>query len=142
MDRGVTVFSSRIYRWQLRPGDHIYAWRNVYSHHGIYESDDRIIHFTNGDATVHFTNSPPPAFHRSSSSEFHRYPRLLKPAGSGNALKLRVKKASSAAALTASWEMIIFASSPTECPRGSLRVPILVLNTPAPWMMKTPPRRS
>lgn len=49
MDRGVTVFSSRIERWQLRPGDHIYAWRRrvacAYPHHGIYESDKKVIHF-------------------------------------------------------------------------------------------------
>jgi hypothetical protein len=38
MDRGVTVASSRIERRQLRPGDHIYAWRSSYAyaipHHG------------------------------------------------------------------------------------------------------------
>jgi hypothetical protein len=38
MDRGVTVVSRRIERSQLRPGDHIYAWRRsaayIYSHHG------------------------------------------------------------------------------------------------------------
>jgi hypothetical protein len=37
MDR-VTVYSHHIYRWQLRPGDHIYAWRSraagTYAHHG------------------------------------------------------------------------------------------------------------
>ncbi|KAF7092409.1 hypothetical protein CFC21_094899 [Triticum aestivum] len=49
MDRGVTLSSSRIDRCQLRR-DHIYTWRksalNVYSHHGIYESDSKVIHFT------------------------------------------------------------------------------------------------
>ncbi|TVU13430.1 hypothetical protein EJB05_40486, partial [Eragrostis curvula] len=51
MDRGVTVASSGIERWQLRRGDHIYAWRSsaakTYSHHGIYESDKKVIHFAN-----------------------------------------------------------------------------------------------
>ncbi|CAL4990602.1 unnamed protein product [Urochloa decumbens] len=49
MDRGVTVASSRIERWQLRPGDHIYAWRSTHAyafpHHGIYESHTKVIHF-------------------------------------------------------------------------------------------------
>ncbi|CAD6258804.1 unnamed protein product [Miscanthus lutarioriparius] len=51
MDR-VTVESSRIERWQLRPGDHIYVWRKIsdhtriYSHHGIYESDEKVIHLS------------------------------------------------------------------------------------------------
>lgn len=49
-DRGVTVLSSRIERWQLRRGDHIYAWRTGYSHHGIYESDEKVIHFTSASA--------------------------------------------------------------------------------------------
>ncbi|XP_066334779.1 protein LEAD-SENSITIVE 1-like [Miscanthus floridulus] len=49
MDRGVTVISSRIERWQLRPGDHIFAWcsshAKAFPHHGIYESHAKVIHF-------------------------------------------------------------------------------------------------
>ncbi|CAM0146238.1 unnamed protein product [Urochloa decumbens] len=54
VDRGVTVLSSRIERWQLRRGDHIYSWRKdalySYAHHGIYENDEKVIHFTNTSA--------------------------------------------------------------------------------------------
>jgi len=55
MDRGVTPKSGRVGRGQLRPGDHIYAWRVVsikgekvrlFSHHGIYESEDKVIELT------------------------------------------------------------------------------------------------
>jgi len=42
----VTLGSRRIERWQLRPGDHIYAWFGVYAHHGIYQGDDKVIDFT------------------------------------------------------------------------------------------------
>ncbi|KAG2630343.1 hypothetical protein PVAP13_3KG475100 [Panicum virgatum] len=44
----VTLWSRSIERWQLRPGDHIYAWFGfgVYSHHGIYQGDDKVIDFT------------------------------------------------------------------------------------------------
>ncbi|WVZ93876.1 hypothetical protein U9M48_039829 [Paspalum notatum var. saurae] len=47
MDRGVTVTSSTIQRCQLRPGDHIYSWRRRrgYAHHGIYESDQKVIQY-------------------------------------------------------------------------------------------------
>uniref|UniRef100_A0ACD5TLF9 Uncharacterized protein n=1 Tax=Avena sativa TaxID=4498 RepID=A0ACD5TLF9_AVESA len=56
MDRGVTPESGRIERGKLRPGDHIYTWRTqqilfglkirLYAHHGIYESDDKVIQLT------------------------------------------------------------------------------------------------
>ncbi|CAL4899218.1 unnamed protein product [Urochloa decumbens] len=55
MDRGVTPESGRIERGQLRPGDHIFTWRTekifgqkirLYAHHGIYESDVKIIQLT------------------------------------------------------------------------------------------------
>ncbi|CAL4906546.1 unnamed protein product [Urochloa decumbens] len=55
MDRGVTPESGRIEREQLRPGDHIYTWRTekifghkirLYAHHGIYESDVKVIQLT------------------------------------------------------------------------------------------------
>ncbi|XP_062102130.1 uncharacterized protein LOC133811171 [Humulus lupulus] len=40
----------------LRAGDHVYGYRNthVYTHHGIYVGDDRVIHFTSPD----FSKSP------------------------------------------------------------------------------------
>ncbi|XP_043699366.1 protein LEAD-SENSITIVE 1-like [Telopea speciosissima] len=44
------LLSNRIDRGSLKPGDHIYSWRNayVYAHHGIYVGDDKVIHFTRG----------------------------------------------------------------------------------------------
>ncbi|KAL1218092.1 Protein LEAD-SENSITIVE 1 [Cardamine amara subsp. amara] len=39
-----------ISRDELKAGDHIYSWRNVYlySHHGIYIGDEKVIHFIGG----------------------------------------------------------------------------------------------
>ncbi|XP_064955088.1 protein LEAD-SENSITIVE 1-like [Musa acuminata AAA Group] len=50
-DRGgpsTGVFSNRIEREQLVPGDHIYSWRSacIYAHHGIYVGDGMVIHYT------------------------------------------------------------------------------------------------
>ncbi|XP_022759413.1 uncharacterized protein LOC111305829 [Durio zibethinus] len=44
------VFSNRISREELKPGDHIYAWRHayIYAHHGIYVGEGKVIHFTQG----------------------------------------------------------------------------------------------
>ncbi|XP_042475057.1 protein LEAD-SENSITIVE 1-like [Macadamia integrifolia] len=44
------LLSNRIGRGRLKPGDHIYSWRNayVYAHHGIYVGNDKVIHFTRG----------------------------------------------------------------------------------------------
>ncbi|XP_058099930.1 protein LEAD-SENSITIVE 1-like [Magnolia sinica] len=46
----------KIEREDLKPGDHIYAWRTlyIYAHHGIYIGDDKVIHFTepNGQKCV------------------------------------------------------------------------------------------
>ncbi|CAF1886688.1 unnamed protein product [Brassica napus] len=43
--------TNKISRDDLKPGDHIYAWRKayIYSHHGIYIGDGKVIHFTRGD---------------------------------------------------------------------------------------------
>ncbi|KAI4364043.1 hypothetical protein MLD38_020186 [Melastoma candidum] len=42
------LFSNRVSRESLKPGDHIYSWRAayIYSHHGIYVGDDKVVHFT------------------------------------------------------------------------------------------------
>lgn len=42
------LFSNRIDKTTLKPGDHIYSWRAayIYAHHGIYIGDDKVIHFT------------------------------------------------------------------------------------------------
>lgn len=42
------LLSNRIERDSLKPGDHIYSWRNayIYAHHGIYVGDNRVVHFT------------------------------------------------------------------------------------------------
>uniref|UniRef100_A0A2P2J852 NC domain-containing family protein n=1 Tax=Rhizophora mucronata TaxID=61149 RepID=A0A2P2J852_RHIMU len=44
------VLSNKIRREELKPGDHIYSWRHayIYSHHGIYIGDGKVIHFTRG----------------------------------------------------------------------------------------------
>ncbi|KAL2922341.1 Lecithin retinol acyltransferase [Bienertia sinuspersici] len=44
------VFSNKISRDALKPGYHIYSWRNayLYSHHGIYAGEGNVIHFTRG----------------------------------------------------------------------------------------------
>eukprot|EP00249_Psilotum_nudum_P002485 c15553_g2_i1 orf=2-439(-) len=44
------LFSNRIDRKDLKPGDHIYSWRvaYAYAHHGIYVGDNKVIHFTRG----------------------------------------------------------------------------------------------
>ncbi|GMJ02944.1 hypothetical protein like AT3G02700 [Hibiscus trionum] len=42
------VFSNKISREELKPGDHIYSWRYayIYAHHGIYMGEGKVIHFT------------------------------------------------------------------------------------------------
>nr|VDC86519.1 unnamed protein product [Brassica oleracea] len=42
--------SQQISRDELKPGDHIYSWRNayIYAHHGIYVGNGDVIHFTRG----------------------------------------------------------------------------------------------
>ncbi|XP_020223566.1 uncharacterized protein LOC109805776 [Cajanus cajan] len=44
------VLSNKIDRQQLKPGDHIYSWRQayIYAHHGIYVGEGMVIHFTRG----------------------------------------------------------------------------------------------
>ncbi|XP_010420321.1 PREDICTED: uncharacterized protein LOC104705923 [Camelina sativa] len=44
------LLSNQISRDDLKAGDHIYSWRNayIYSHHGIYVGDEKVIHFTRG----------------------------------------------------------------------------------------------
>ena len=43
----VGYFSHEIEKSRLRPGDHIYCWRSIYQHHGIYigETGREVIHF-------------------------------------------------------------------------------------------------
>ncbi|GMY24548.1 protein LEAD-SENSITIVE 1 [Fagus crenata] len=41
------VLSNKIGRDNLKPGDHVYTWRRyIYSHHGIYVGEGKVIHFT------------------------------------------------------------------------------------------------
>ncbi|KAL7137245.1 hypothetical protein ABFS83_10G079800 [Erythranthe nasuta] len=42
------LLSNRIDRGSLKPGDHVYSWRTayIYSHHGIYIGDNKVVHFT------------------------------------------------------------------------------------------------
>jgi hypothetical protein len=44
----VGVLSNKIGREEVKAGDHIYTWRSayLYSHHGIYIGDEKVIHFT------------------------------------------------------------------------------------------------
>ncbi|VFQ93524.1 unnamed protein product [Cuscuta campestris] len=46
----MSVFSNKIERDELKPGDHIYSWRHnyLYAHHGIYVGNGEVIHFTQG----------------------------------------------------------------------------------------------
>ncbi|XP_015879608.3 protein LEAD-SENSITIVE 1-like [Ziziphus jujuba] len=46
----MAMLSKKIQREQLKPGDHIYSWRQayIYAHHGIYVCDGKLIHFTRG----------------------------------------------------------------------------------------------
>ncbi|KAI9073132.1 hypothetical protein K1719_044909 [Acacia pycnantha] len=48
------VFSNRIDREELKPGDHIYSWRKayIYAHHGIYVGEGMVIHFTRGGQEI------------------------------------------------------------------------------------------
>ncbi|KAK4278136.1 hypothetical protein QN277_016024 [Acacia crassicarpa] len=53
--RGIMgVFSNRIDREELKPGDHIYSWRKayIYAHHGIYVGEGMVIHFTTGGQEI------------------------------------------------------------------------------------------
>lgn len=42
------VLSNKIDKEHLKPGDHIYSWRQayLYAHHGIYVGEGKVIHFT------------------------------------------------------------------------------------------------
>ncbi|KAL7111107.1 hypothetical protein ACP275_05G067200 [Erythranthe tilingii] len=42
------LISHRVKRGDLKAGDHIYTWRNLftYSHHGIYVGENKVVHFT------------------------------------------------------------------------------------------------
>ncbi|TXG65493.1 hypothetical protein EZV62_006768 [Acer yangbiense] len=46
------LLSNKIDKKKLKPGDHIYCWRQafIYAHHGIYVGDGKVIHFTHGPA--------------------------------------------------------------------------------------------
>ncbi|GKE82448.1 putative endopeptidase, NLPC/P60 domain, LRAT-like domain protein [Tanacetum coccineum] len=42
------IFSQKIEISELKEGDHIYTWRKqLYSHHGIFVGEDKVIHFVN-----------------------------------------------------------------------------------------------
>ena len=47
----VGKFTHAIDRSDLQPGDHIYVYNSwlMYSHHGIYTGDDRVIHLSGGE---------------------------------------------------------------------------------------------
>ncbi|KAJ1685987.1 hypothetical protein LUZ63_017377 [Rhynchospora breviuscula] len=54
------VRSNKIRIEELKPGDHIYTWRfNLYTHHGIYLGDHKVIHFTSsgGSSTTSSSSS-------------------------------------------------------------------------------------
>lgn len=66
----VGVLSNKISKDELKPGDHIYTWRNayLYSHHGIYCGDGKVIHFTRGAGHEIGTGTPLDCIIFSSSS--------------------------------------------------------------------------
>ncbi|KAH1160053.1 hypothetical protein GYH30_031701 [Glycine max] len=45
------VLSNKIEMEQLKPGDHIYSWRQAYifAHHGTYVGEGMVIHFSRGE---------------------------------------------------------------------------------------------
>lgn len=42
------LLSNKVEKTQIKPGDHIYSWRAIYtySHHGIYVGGNKVVHFT------------------------------------------------------------------------------------------------
>ncbi|KAG6520726.1 protein LEAD-SENSITIVE 1-like [Zingiber officinale] len=42
------LLSNKVERAEIKPGDHIYTWRAVYTyaHHGIYVGGNKVVHFT------------------------------------------------------------------------------------------------
>ncbi|KAG5539470.1 hypothetical protein RHGRI_019871 [Rhododendron griersonianum] len=42
----MSLFSNRVERSDIAEGDHIYSWRTLYAHHGIYIGNGLVIHFT------------------------------------------------------------------------------------------------
>ncbi|XP_071724504.1 protein LEAD-SENSITIVE 1 [Rutidosis leptorrhynchoides] len=44
------LLSNKVSRDELKPGDHIYSWRQayIYAHHAIYVGDGKVVHFTRG----------------------------------------------------------------------------------------------
>ncbi|KAF3433970.1 hypothetical protein FNV43_RR25073 [Rhamnella rubrinervis] len=53
------LLSNKIRKEQLKPGDHIYTWRNgySYSHHGIYVGAGDVIHLTRAPGFLHLLSS-------------------------------------------------------------------------------------
>ncbi|KAI7753424.1 hypothetical protein M8C21_022811 [Ambrosia artemisiifolia] len=54
------LFSQKVKPSDLEKGDHVYTWRkNIYSHHGIYIGEGKIIHFVNprNDGILRFSAS-------------------------------------------------------------------------------------
>ncbi|KAL5786623.1 hypothetical protein ACOSQ2_009015 [Xanthoceras sorbifolium] len=64
------LLSNGIDREELKPGDHIYSWRQafIYAHHGIYVGQGKVMHFTQGPAgqdnngVFIISSSSPPQF--------------------------------------------------------------------------------
>ncbi|KAI3756318.1 hypothetical protein L1987_56138 [Smallanthus sonchifolius] len=42
-----SLLSQKVERSELKVGDHIYNWRTLYTHHGIYIGEGKIIHLVN-----------------------------------------------------------------------------------------------
>lgn len=51
--------SNRVEKDEIKPGDHIYTWRAVYtySHHGIYVGGSKVVHFTRKSDLSSSTNT-------------------------------------------------------------------------------------
>ncbi|KAK9076357.1 hypothetical protein SSX86_004691 [Deinandra increscens subsp. villosa] len=54
------LFSNRVDRTQIKPGDHIYTYRAVfaYTHHGIFVGGNKVVHFTRDHGTSSNSNTP------------------------------------------------------------------------------------
>ncbi|KAJ0602447.1 putative LRAT domain-containing protein [Helianthus annuus] len=52
------LFSQKVKRTDLEKGDHVYTWRkNIYTHHGIFIGEGKLIHLVNpkADGILHFS---------------------------------------------------------------------------------------
>lgn len=57
--------------WQLEKGDHVFAKRGIYTHHGIYAGDSIIIHYNSREFGDY------PSVYETTVEEFKKWPSLV-----------------------------------------------------------------